>query len=73
MKLKNIKSRTKQVGFTLIELMISLALGAIVISGLISVYVATVVSSYDTIAMSKLSQQTTALVNIMTSDRKSVV
>jgi type IV pilus assembly protein PilW len=71
MKLKNIKSarnKTSQLGFTLIELMISLALGAIVISGLISVYVATVVSSYDTIAMSKLSQQTTALVNIMTSD-----
>ncbi|PKI14281.1 PilW family protein [Colwellia sp. 12G3] len=67
MKIKLIKSN-RSLGFTLIELMVSLVLGLIVISGLISVYVATVVSSSDTLAMSKVSQQTSALMNIITND-----
>lgn len=67
MKIKLIKMK-RALGFTLIELMISLALGVIVLSGLISVYVATVVSSSDTLAMSKVSQQTSALMNIITND-----
>lgn len=67
MKIKLIK-RKRASGFTLIELMISLALGLIVLSGLISVYVAIVVSSSDTLAMSKVSQQTSALMNIITND-----
>jgi len=62
------ESKGKMSGFTLVELMISLVLGTIVISGLISVYVSTVTSSNDTLAMSKLSQQTSALMNIITSD-----
>ena len=68
MKSTRVAKISKNLGFTLIELMISLTLGTIVIAGLISVYVSTVVSGYDTIAMSKLSQQTSAIVNIMTSD-----
>ncbi len=67
MQIKLIKSN-RSLGFTLIELMVSLVLGLIVISGLISVYVATVVSSSNTLAMSKVSQQTSALMNIITND-----
>jgi len=67
MKIKFIAAN-RVLGFTIIELMISLVLGLIVISGLISVYVATVVSSNNTLAMSKVSQQTSALMNIITND-----
>lgn len=58
----------KDCGFTLIELIVSLAMGTIVIAGLISVYVSILVSSSETLATSKLSQQVSALMNIMTND-----
>ncbi|PKG82132.1 hypothetical protein CXF85_14635 [Colwellia sp. 75C3] len=65
---KRTYSHTCSKGFTLVELMISLALGTIVISGLMSVYVSTVVSSSDTLQMSKLLQQSSALMNMIGSD-----
>lgn len=55
-------------GFTLIELIISLTLGLIIISGVMSIYLATLSSSSNTITKSKAFQQTSALMNIISND-----
>jgi prepilin-type N-terminal cleavage/methylation domain-containing protein len=58
----------KQKGVSLIELMVSMAAGLIVVGGVTSVYVSTIKSSSDTLSHSKLNQELTTLLNIMTAD-----
>lgn len=61
-------SRIHNLGFNLVELMVGLALGTILISGLISIYVSTLVSGGSTMKSSKLSQQMSALMSVITND-----
>ncbi len=55
-------------GFTLIELMVSMAIGLIVIGGATTVYVATVASSSTTLKMSKLNNELNTLMSVMVND-----
>lgn len=58
----------KQRGVTLIELLIGLAVGMFVVSGVLTVYVATIESTSDTIAQSRLNQEVMTLMNVMSTD-----
>lgn len=60
----------KQSGFTLIEIMISLILGLIVLAATISIYVATVGSSSNTIKSTRLSHDLEAVMALMINDIK---
>jgi prepilin peptidase dependent protein B len=57
-----------QRGFTLVELMLAMALGVIVIGSVTGIYVGTVVSSRDTLASSKLNQELATLMTVMSND-----
>lgn len=57
-----------QQGFSLIELMVGLGIGMVVVAGVTSVYVSTVVSSSDTLKQSKLNQELTTLMSVMAND-----
>jgi len=58
----------RQYGLSLVELMISMALGVFVIGGVFTVYVAVSKSSADTLKQSRLNSEMSALMNIMVSD-----
>lgn len=58
----------KQDGFTLTEILISLALGLIVIGAVSTIYLSTVGSSASILTASKLNQELTALMTVMTND-----
>ncbi len=58
----------KQSGFTLIEIMISLILGLIVLAATISIYVATVGSSSNTIKSARLNHDLEAVMALMIND-----
>lgn len=62
------KSRQRQRGVTIVEVMIGLAIGLVVIGGAISVYVSSVRSSNDTLKSSKLSQEVNTLLQVIASD-----
>ena len=55
-------------GFTLIELMIGIAVSLVVMAGVANVFVSTVKSSSETLTSSKLNQDLQAIMNIMTDD-----
>ena len=57
-----------QQGLSLVELMVSIVAGLVVIAGVTSVYLSTIVSSSDTLKQSKLNQEMTALMGVMSSD-----
>jgi len=58
----------KQSGFTLIELMISIVIGLIVVAGGISFYVATIKGSTYTHRMTHLTQDSDAIMQLMTNE-----
>jgi type IV pilus assembly protein PilW len=58
----------KQSGLSLIELMVGLTVGLIVLSGVISIYIATITSSADTLKAAKLNQELSSALAIMVSD-----
>jgi prepilin peptidase dependent protein B len=61
---------TNQRGFTLTELMISVAIGLVVTSGVLGVFLAVNGSSTDTLKQSKLNGQITGAIGIMANDIK---
>lgn len=58
----------KQIGFTLIEIMIALLLGLIVIGATISIYIATLSSSNSTIRSSRLNHDLDSVMTLMLND-----
>jgi type IV pilus assembly protein PilW len=58
----------QQAGVTLIELMIGLALGLFIVGGVLSVYLAVTQSSRELLDQSRLNQEMSAIMNIMTGD-----
>jgi len=67
--MKNLKLRNfKQQGLSLIELMVSTAVGMIILAGVSSVYMSTLTSTSSTLKNSKLNQELSTLMSIMTSD-----
>ncbi len=63
-----ISSLHKQRGVSLVELMVGLVAGLIVIGGVTSVYLTTIVSSANTLKQSKLNQEMTTLMSVMAAD-----
>lgn len=64
-----IKTRLhKQRGLSLVELMVGMVAGLIVVGGVTSVYLTTIVTSANTLKQSKLNQEVTTLVSVMASD-----
>jgi type IV pilus assembly protein PilW len=57
-----------QAGVTLIELMIGMLIGLFVTGGVISVYIAVAESSAQTLKQSRLNQEMSAIMNVMTND-----
>jgi prepilin peptidase dependent protein B len=60
--------RKKQQGFTLVELMVGLAVGLIVIGGSLAMFLSTLQSSNHTLKMSKLNQDLTAVMQLMVNE-----
>jgi type IV pilus assembly protein PilW len=60
--------RSKQLGLSLVELMVSVAAGMIVVMGVTSVYISTIVSSSDTLKQSRLNQELSTIVSVMSND-----
>lgn len=61
-------NRIRQAGVSLIELMIGMVVGMIVIGGVLTIYIAVIESSNETIKQSRLNSEMSALMNIMTND-----
>jgi len=55
-------------GFTIVEMLISMAMGLIVISGVLAVYVSISASSADTLGLSKLNGQMSSALQVMSND-----
>jgi len=62
------KYRNYQKGFTLIELMISISLGIVAVSAIMFFYISTITSSYSTLKSSRLNQEMSSLMSIMTNE-----
>lgn len=60
--------KSKQAGLSLIELMISIAVGLVVVSGVISMFVSTVKSNADNLKMTRLNQELRMVMDIMSRD-----
>ncbi|MDD1622202.1 MAG: prepilin-type N-terminal cleavage/methylation domain-containing protein [Methylococcaceae bacterium] len=58
----------KQSGFTLIELMISLLVGLIIVAAAITIYIATVKGSSDTIKSARLNHDLESVMSLMVND-----
>lgn len=58
----------KELGFTLIEIMISLVIGLIVVGGAISVYIITIKSSSDIVKSARLNYDVNSIVQVMAND-----
>ena len=58
----------KQSGLSMIELMISIAIGLIVVSGVIGMFVSTVTSNANNLKMTRLNQDLRAVMDIVTRD-----
>ena len=61
-------AKFKQAGLSMIELMISIAVGLIVVSGVIGMFVNTAVSSAENLKMTRLNQQLRAVLDVMVQD-----
>lgn len=55
-------------GFTIVEMLISMAMGLIVISGVLAIYVSITASSADTLGFSKLNAQMGSALQVMSND-----
>lgn len=58
----------KQAGLSMIELMISITIGLIVVSGVISMFVSTVTSNAENLKMTRLNQELRAVMDVMVQD-----
>ena len=58
----------KQAGLSMIELMISIAIGLVVVSGVIGMFVSTAVSSTENLKMTRLNQELRAAMDVMVQD-----
>lgn len=63
-----LKSKRKQYGLTLVELMIGITVSMLVITGAIAVYLTSIRGSNDTLRLARLNQETRSLFAIMTSE-----
>ena len=54
--MKSIKHCTKELGFTLVELMVGMAVGMIVIGGIMAIWISTAGSSATTISSARISR-----------------
>lgn len=61
-------ARTTQRGFTVTELMVSMAVGIVVMGGVLAVYLSTIQTSQTTLKASRLNQEMGAIMNIMVND-----
>ena len=61
-------SKRQQTGFTVIELLVGIAVGMLVAAAILSVYINTLRSSGDTVQASRLNQEMNAIMNIMAND-----
>ncbi|WOH39166.1 hypothetical protein RI844_08070 [Thalassotalea fonticola] len=66
--LKNTNKLSFNKGFTLIELLLSMIFGLIVLSGVIYVYLAVIVSSSETLKSTKLNTQLMTIMSVMVND-----
>ena len=60
--------RLQQFGLSLVELMVAVAAGMIVVLGVTTIYISTISSSADTLKQSRLNQELTAIMSVMTND-----
>ncbi len=60
--------KKKQIGFTLIEIMISFLLGLIVIGGILTIYIASIRGSSDTIKSARLNYDLDSVMSLMIND-----
>ena len=63
-----VRSRKSQHGLTIVELLIGSAVGILVVGGAITMYVAAIRGSNDTLRGSKLNQEVGALMNVIVND-----
>jgi len=63
-----IGTRSRQRGFTLIEVLIGMAVGIVVVGGAIIIYVSTVQNSNDTLKSSRLNQEIGSLLLVIAND-----
>lgn len=61
-------ARPRQGGFTIVELLIGMAVGTIVVGGAVALYITSVRSSGDTLATTRLNQEVAALLNVISND-----
>jgi type IV pilus assembly protein PilW len=61
-------SKFKQAGLSMIELMISITVGLIVVSGVIGMFVSTVTSNAENLKMTRLNQELRAVMDVMVRD-----
>ena len=57
-----------QRGMSLIELMVGIVIGLIILAGVTNIWLTTIVSSADTLKQSKLNQELTTLMSVMSND-----
>lgn len=60
--------KSLQLGLSLVELMVSIGAGMIVVLGVTTVYVSTINSSSGTLKQSRLNQELSAMMSVMTND-----
>lgn len=60
--------KPRQRGLSLIELMVAMAAGMIVVAGVTSVYISTLTSSSGTLKQSRLNQELTTVMSVMSND-----
>jgi prepilin peptidase dependent protein B len=66
-RLKSMNKITQQ-GMSLIELMIGIVIGLIILAGVTNVWLTSIISSSDTLRQSKLNQELTTLMTVMSND-----
>lgn len=63
-----LKNSDRPLGFSLVELMVSLAVGLFIVGGVIGIYASTMRSNVDTLKMTRLNQELRTAMNIMVRD-----
>ncbi|MCW9088245.1 MAG: prepilin-type N-terminal cleavage/methylation domain-containing protein [Gammaproteobacteria bacterium] len=61
-------TRRTQQGFTITELMVAMAVGIVVLGGVLTVYLSTLRTSHTTLQATRLNQEMAAIMNIMVND-----
>lgn len=63
-----VMNKTAQQGLSLIELMIGVAIGIFILVGVTNIWLTSIMSSSDTLRQSKLNQEMTTLMSVMSND-----